>query len=598
MNPSPARMLGLSILVLSMLSVGACHESGEDVAAVATDFDFDEYLEGFVPEAITHWTASSPAGTGAPPVDGSMLATPYADASRWLHYLGDYGGTRHSPLETLNPDSVSRLEVAWTFGPGVEGQFTVSPIVYGGVMYVTSPHNRLFALDARSGEILWRYDHQQADGIRYCCGPASRGAAIHGDRVFMGTLDARLIAFDRGTGEIDWNASVANPEDAFAITSAPLAIGDRVIIGVAGAEFGVRAFIDAYDPDTGERLWRHYTVPAEGEPGSESWAGRSYETGGASTWAVGAYDAKTDTLFWGTGNPGPPFSGATRSGDNLYSNSIIALDARSGERKWHFQTTPHDIWDWDGNTQIFLAEVERDGESVDVVIQANRNGFYYVLDRNSGEYLRGAQYLDKVNWATLDENGRPVVKESAESGAEAVCPGAHGGMNASWTGAVNPALGLVYVPAVESCSIYVRGEVPEGDHIAGLPFLAGTVEFPEAEVAYAHIMALDLATGERRWDYREESPTMGGVVSTAGGLLFTGNVAGEVLALDSATGEPVWSFRVGSSVRSQPVVYELDGEAYLAIASGGIPIGEAMIVPQGIVPGSNQLTVFKIPRPL
>lgn len=585
-------MKSCPLFLVSVLSLGvllsACEPKQE-----AAEYNFEEFLEGLGGSTRTHWTASEPAGNGAPPVDAEMLANPYASSERWLHYAGDYRGYRHSPIDSLTPESVKDLRVAWGFGPGTQRQFAVSPIVYDGVMYVTTTYNRLIALDAGSGEILWRYDHQLPDNLRYCCGPANRGASIHGDYIFMGTLDAKLLAFDRKTGEVAWEIEVAPYQDGIAITSAPLVLDDRLIVGIGGGEFGVRAFFDAYDVETGERLWRHFTVPKEGEPGVETWAGDSWKRGGAPTWNPGAYDAATDTLYWATGNPGPDFVGSLREGDNLYADSVLAVDARTGERKWHFQFTPHNIWDYDGNTQLFLVDIERDGKPVKAIVQANRNGYFYILDRETGAFLGAEPFAEKLNWATIDATGRPVVSENAQNidGEHTlVCPGVQGGMNASTTGAFNPRLGLAFVPVIESCATY---EIAEPEFVKGLPYLGGLVTF-DSDNAYGALSAIDVSNGSVRWRHRDKAGLMGGVLSTAGGTVFTGNLAGEILAFDASSGERVWSFRAGSGIRGQPIAYELDGATYVAVPTGRYPGGEVFMFGDSSVAGSAQLYVFRL----
>ena len=313
------RVLGIPacMAVLSLvLGCGADPEPGageKGETAGAEPKSIDELLDELAP-LPTHWIAEDPVAAEAPPVDAEMLRDPFADRSRWLHYGGDYRGFRHSPLASLSPENVDRLHVAWSFPTGTQQQFEVSPIVYAGVMYVTTSNNRIFALDARTGELLWRYDHPLPEDTRACCGPVNRGASIVGDRILMATLDARILALDRRTGEILWNSEIVDYARGHAATSAPLIVDGRAIIGIAGGEFGIRGFFDAYDVETGERLWRHYTIPAAGEPGVETWEGNSYETGGAPAWTQGVYDVETDTLFWTTGNPSPDFNGDFRGG--------------------------------------------------------------------------------------------------------------------------------------------------------------------------------------------------------------------------------------------------------------------------------------------
>ena len=554
-------------------------------------------VEVELPPLPTHWVASEPVGNGAGPVSDAMLSEAPGDPSRWLLYGGDYRNYRHSPLESLNPASVKDLRVAWALPTGTTGQFEVSPVIYDGVMYVTTSYNRLFALDAKTGEMLWRYDHEQPPQLRLCCGPPNRGVAIAGDLVMMATLDAKLIAFQRRTGEIAWSVEIANFEDGYSATSAPLVVGDLAVIGIAGGEYGVRGFFDAYEVSTGKRVWRHYTVPAEGEPGVETWAGDSYRNGGSPAWTSGAYDVESDTLYWTTGNPSPDWNGDLRAGDNLFSNSLLAVEMKTGKRKWHFQFTPHDVWDYDGNTQIFLVDVERNGATVKAVAQANRNGYFYLIDRESGEFLLAEPYVEQVNWATIDDAGRPVVNPAALptlEPTERVCPSNFGGMNGAWTGAYNPDLGLAYIPAVEACQLFAKGIVV---FIKGIPYLGGlpeTVDAMEGK-AYGHLSAIDVATGKVRWRHRDAHPMMGGVLSTAGGVVFTGNLTGSALALDAETGEQLWSFRMGGGVRSQPVAYELDGQTYVAIGSGSFATLDAFAGGLETIPEGGHLFVFTVP---
>ncbi|MFT4561682.1 MAG: alcohol dehydrogenase (cytochrome c) [Gammaproteobacteria bacterium] len=545
-----------------------------------------------------HWPAKEPIDNGAGPVTAEMLNSAASTDTQWLHYGGDYRGFRHSGLNSLNPDSVKNLKVAWAFPTGTTGQFEVSPVVHDGVMFVTTSYNRLFALDAKNGALLWRYDHQQPKNLRLCCGPANRGVAITGDLVLMGTLDARLIAFDRRTGEIRWDTEVAPYIDGFSLTSAPLIVGDLAVTGIAGGEYGTRGFFDAYNINTGERVWRHYTVPDDGEPGVETWAGDSYKRGGAPAWTTGAYDAETDTLFWTTGNPSPDWNGSERAGDNLYSNSLLALDPKTGERKWHFQFTPHDVWDYDGNTHIFLVDVEIDGEPVKAVAQANRNGYFYLIERSTGKFLRANAYVEQVNWATIDSDGRPIVdatKKPTDEPTERVCPSNMGGINGAWTGAYNPDLGLVYVGAVEACQHYQSGI---SGFVKGMPYLGG-MPVPvdvTAGKAYGHMTAIDAATGEIKWRYLDRNPMMAGALSTAGGVVLTGNQEGFALALDAESGDLLWNFRMGGVVRSQPIAYELNGESYVAIGSGGWANMALLTGGPTNIPDGGHLFVFKVPQ--
>jgi alcohol dehydrogenase (cytochrome c) len=545
----------------------------------------------------THWIASEPAGRGAGPVTDAMLRDPFADGARWLHYGGDYRNYRHSPLVQLDPASVPKLQVAWAFGTGTTGQFEVSPVLYDGVLFVTSSYNRLFALDARTGALLWRYDHQNGKNLPLCCGPANRGAAIRGDLVLMATLDAHLIAFDRRTGAIVWDTVIIDYTRGYTATSAPLVVGDLAYIGIAGGEYGIRGFFDAYEVKTGKRVWRHYTVPAAGEPGVETWAGDSYERGGAPAWTTGTYDAESDTLFWTTGNPSPDWNGDARAGDNLYSNSLLAVDPKTGARKWHFQFTPHDVWDYDGNTHLFLVDVEREGRPRKLIAQANRSGFFYLIDRETGAFVHASPYLEQLNWATIDSNGRPVVNPDALPAVEPThrtCPSNLGGTNGAFSASYDPQEGLVLVATIESCQAFAKG-ISVFDE--GLPYLGGLPELVDAAAgkSYGNFVAIDAATGEVRWRARERHPMMAGSLSTKGGVVFSGTLDGHAVAYETRTGREIWRFRMGGGVRSQPIAYELDGRTYVVYGSGSFATIDDFAGGPQKIPEGGHLFVFALP---
>ena len=551
------------------------------------------------PPLPTHWTNDRDIGNGLGPTTAADLLAGAADPEKWLLYGGDYANYRHSPIADITPDNVADLQVVWAFPTGTTEQFEVSPTIYDGIMYVTTSFNRLFALNAETGEIYWRYDHPLPDrqDMKLCCGTVNRGAAISGDLVMMATLDAKMVAFHRLTGEKRWEVTLAEHDAGFSATSVPMIVKDMAVIGIAGGEFGVRGFFDAYDVATGELRWRHYTVPIEGEPGVETWAGDSWKTGGAPAWTSGAYDPQADVLYWTTGNPAPDWNGDLRAGDNLYSNSLLAVNPDTGERLWHFQFTPHDVWDYDGNTQLFLVDVERDGKTIPAIVQANRNGFYYILDRATGAFIDASIYVEELNWATLDENGRPVVDPRAYPTEEPdfrVCPSNLGGMNGAWTGALNPDLGLAYIPVVESCQHYQKGITA---FVKGQPFMGGTpipIDVEEGK-AHGHLSAIDVNTGEVRWRYMDKDPMMGGVLSLASGVVFTGNQEGFALALDAASGELLWQFRMGSGMRSQPVAYRAGGKTYLAIGSGNYATFVAFAGGRTEIPEGGHLFVFALP---
>ncbi len=564
--------------------------------------DPDDNPETLV-STTTHWINQEPIGLGLGPVTDELLSSPQRDRSDiWIQYGGDYSNQRHSPIEALSPQNIDRLEFAWGFPSGTSGQFSVSPLVYDGIMYVTTSYNRLLALDATTGDMFWRYDHQLPSDLRLCCGPANRGASIHGDKILMATLDARIMAFDRHSGEKLWDSEIIEYHRGFSATSAPLIVKDLAIIGVGGGEFGVRGFFDAYDVNTGERVWRHYTVPAEGEPGYETWSGRSYETGGAPAWTIGTYDPELNLVYWTTGNPSPDWNGDVRMGDNLFSDSVLAINPDTGERVWYYQFTPHDVWDFDGNSHLFQTEILEDGEPVKVLVQANRNGFFYVINRENGNFIRATSYLEQLNWAeAMEPGGRPVVNVEAMPSEEPtmrVCPGALGGMNGSVSGSLNPELGLAYVAVIENChlvqkgiSVHVEGNVFTG----GAPIAVDSQPDDDGDVAaYGHISAIDYQSGEIAWRYYDPQAMMAGTLSTAGGLVFTGSQTGHALALDSRTGEVLWKKRLGGGIRSQPIAYELGGDVYVAIASGNFAGIAGFSGAEVAIPEGGQLYVFKI----
>ncbi len=617
---SSATLNGLStctliLLLITSLVIAGCspadssspgatesHQSDQKTADIPQDIqDLNnamemDPIEGAYEELPTHWLNKNSIGRGLGPVTRADLSAGTTDASQWLQYGGDYSNYRHSPIAELNPKNVQKLRFGWAFPTGTSGQFAASPVVYDGIMYLSSSYNRLFALDATSGKLFWRYDHPLPGDLRVCCGPTNRGVSIAGNRILMATLDARLIAFNRMSGKLEWNSAIEDYKRGFAATSAPLIVKNMAIIGVAGGEFGIRGFFDAYDLDTGARVWRTYTVPEAGEPGVETWSGESYKTGGAPTWTQGAYDEESDTLFWTTGNPAPDWNGDDRLGDNLYSDSVLAVNPDTGELKWHFQFTPHDVWDYDGNTQVFLVDIEHRGRTVKALVQANRNGFYYVLDRTTGEYLTSNPYLDQVTWATIDENGRPIVNPEAMPADEAnfrVCPSNIGGMNGAWTGSYDPELQLVFIPAVESCQKIAKGVAV---YIEGAAYMGGMPEGSDvqADKDYGQLVAIEASTGRVKWRYKDEDPMMAGTLSTAGGLVITGTQSGHMLVLNSATGEEIWRAKLGGGVRSQPIAYQIDGTSYIAIGAGNFNSWAATFGGPDNIPEGGNLFVFKL----
>ncbi len=492
------------------------------------------------------------------------------DGSRWLTFGGDYGNQRHSPLTQITPDNVARLAPQWTFQTNTLDDFETTTLYRDNILYVTGPSNTAWAIDARSGREIWSYARELPTDLRACCGLVNKGFAMLGDKLYMATLDAHLVALDMPTGEVVWDATLAEYQSGYASTIAPLAVDGKIVVGVAGGEFGIRGFIDAYDAETGERAWRFYTIPGPGEPGNDTWSGDSWMTGGASVWVTGAYDPEQNVVFYGIGNPGPDYYGDSRLGDNLYSASIVALDAANGELVWHYQFTPHDVHDWDATQVPILADIEIGGRTRQVVMFANRNGFYYTLDRVTGEVLLATPFVF-TNWATeIGADGRPVLLPGHEPNEEGslTCPDLAGGTN-FWPPSYDPAQGVYFVNARESCMIYYAWDQ---EYIEGERFTGGAGERIRDDPTmplYGALRALDPATGERLWEFRYMNPSTSGLLTTASGLVFTGDIEGNFLALDSRSGELLWRYQMGSPLHgTSAITYMLDGRQHVLVPAG------------------------------
>jgi len=496
-------------------------------------------------------------------VTAERLLNSTREPQNWLMYSGDYAGHRFSTLDQINTLNASTLVAKWAYQTMASGKFETTPLVVDGILYATGADDRAFALDARSGRPIWQYQRALPPDIRPCCGRVNRGFAILGDKVFLGTLDAHVIALDSKTGNVVWDITAADYSKGYSFTLAPLALKNLVIVGVSGGEYGIRGFIDAYDAGTGQRKWRFNTVPAPGEPGHETWEGDSWKLGGAPAWITGSYDPATNTTFWTTGNPAPSNRGEGRAGDNLYSDSLLALDPDTGKLKWHFQFTQHDEHDYDA-TQVPV--IIDDGDK-HLIAQANRNGFFYVLDRTTGKLLSATAYA-RVSWSTSkDSIGRPVLSKEASPVLQGVpvCPGAAGATN--WMSPTyDPQTKLFYVTAREQCDIFSTAPQP---YEAGHAYY-GSAYFPndDAQPFWGALRAIDPATGKIKWEWKHTSPTWAGVLSTGGGLVFTGDAEGNFIALDAASGKVLWHFQCGASAYASPMTYAIDGKQYVAIAAG------------------------------
>lgn len=488
------------------------------------------------------------------------------EPQNWLTYSGDYSGRRYSTLDQINRTNAAQLRPLWTYQAGDPSKFETSPIVADGVMYISEPPSNVTALDAQTGRPLWKYKHPMSPDVPVCCGRVNRGVAVLDDAVYIGTLDMRLVALDAKSGLVKWSVVVDDYKLGQSLTGAPLALDGKIIVGMAGGEYGVRGFLDAYDAATGERLWRFWTVPSPGEPGSETWAGDSWRRGSAPTWVTGSYDPDLNLIYWGTGNPGPDWNGDVRAGDNLYSNSLIALDADSGRLKWHFQFTPHDEHDWDATAVPVLIDGVVSGEARKLLLFANRNAFYYVLDRQTGEFLLGKAFA-KQTWASgLDDSGRPIRLPDTDPTVTGtrIYPSVFGGTN-WYSPSYSPSDHLFFVNAADGGQVYLKAEAV---YQAGAQYGAGGAHDITDEETRGEIRALQPETGELKWAFPLQKRSWAGLLSTAGGIVVGGSAEGDVFALHSQTGRPLWHFQTGGRIYANPVTYTVNGRQQIAIAAG------------------------------
>ncbi len=494
-----------------------------------------------------------------------LLQQPVGD--NWPSYNGDYSGRRYSSLRAIDSDNVSHLRLAWLFHPANSERIEATPLVVRGVMYVTSA-NDAFALDARSGRRLWHHQRRVSSGLLDdAAGHKTRGVAVWGNSVYMETDDAHLLCLDARSGGLRWDVSYADKTRHYGATSVPLVVKGEVIVGTSGGDSGVRGFLAAFDALTGQRRWQLWTIPGPGEFGSSSWPGDSYLHGGATTWMPGTYDPELDTLYWTTSNPAPDFVGGTRPGDDLYSDSVLAIDPNTGKLKWYFQFTPHDLYDYDANETPVLANVAENGTLRHLLLQANRNGFFYVIDRSDGHFVRASPFVEKLTWATqIDASGRPVLSGRIPTiDGTLICPGIDGATN--WfSPSYNPDTGLFYVMALETCNVYFSNPKPfkKGETYYG----TGTKLAPD-EHAQKVLLAISVPDGKIVWRYPQvgRGDSWGGTLTTAGGLLFFGNDTGSFEAVDARTGRSLWHFNTGQRIHASPMTYSLDGAQYVAIAA-------------------------------
>jgi alcohol dehydrogenase (cytochrome c) len=496
----------------------------------------------------------------------------------WPSYHGDPRGNRYSALDQISRATVGRLAPAWVFAVPGAANLQVTPAVVGGVMYVAHV-NECYALDAGTGRRIWHYQRPRTRGLAGdAASGINRGVAVDGDWVFMVTDHAHLIALNRFTGDLVWETAMADWRQNYGATSPPLVVGDLVVSGISGGDEGVRGFLAAYDRRSGKEVWRFWTVPARGEPGSETWKGNAIEHGCAATWLTGTFDAELRTLYWPTGNPCPDYDGSERQGDNLYSDSILALDPATGRLKWHFQYTPHDLWDWDAQQPPVLVDLIWDGRPRQVLLHANRNGFFYVLDRTDGALLLARPFVEKITWAKgIGADGRPILNADQSPNAEGrtVCPAVEGATNWFST-AFHPATGLYYVQTLEKCTIFSRAPATWQ---AGQSFYGGTTRRVPGEPGQKVLRAIDPRTGAIAWAMPQVGPatSWGGTLATAGGLVFVGEDSGALMAVDATTGAPLWQFQTNANWKASPMTYAFDGRQHVAVAAGGSILAFALV---------------------
>jgi PQQ-dependent dehydrogenase (methanol/ethanol family) len=525
--------------------------------------------------------------TAVIPVAGIGAGIAFADIAHpkpgtWPTYNGNESGNRFSPLAQINTNNVGALAPKWIFtigapkgeGPPKRGvgrwvALEGTPVVVDGVMYVTSV-NECFALDGRTGREIWHYSRPRTPGLAGdAASGLNRGVAVLGDRIFMVSDNAHLFALHRLSGQLLWDTEMADSRQNYGSTSAPLVVNDMVVAGVSGGDEGIRGFLAAYNVSTGERVWRFWTIPARGEPGSETWVGTALEHGCASTWLTGTYDPDSGLLYWPTGNPCPDYNADQRKGDNLYSSSMLALDAKSGKLRWYYQFTPHDVHDWDATQPPVLVDAQFHGSPRKLLVQANRNGFFYVLDRLTGKVLMAEKFVKNLTWAEgIGADGRPIPLPDAEPTSAGVkaCPSVLGAANWPAT-AFNPGTGLFYVMATEECNIYTKADE---QWQAGQSWFGGGSHRSTAEAGGQYLRAIDLQTGKIAWEVPQtgEGSTRSGVLATAGGLVFFGDNNGAFVGVDAKSGSPVWHFNTGQTWKASPMTYVLDGKQYVGAAAG------------------------------
>ena len=521
--------------------------------------------------------AAMTAPATADPVTSDDLAKAQDNAKEWLSYGRDYRNWRYSPLAEITPQTIARLAPVWTMSTGGQfGGLEATPLFRDGVLYFSADYARVFAVDAKSGNILWRYEPKYEDGFNaiLCCGPIHRGVALKDDLVLVARLDAKLVALNRADGKVVWEAPIDEWKHGVSTNSAPLVVRDHVIIGVSGGEYGVRGYLKSFNAKDGKLEWQTYTIPAPGEPGSDTWPkDETWKTGGGPTWLTGSYDPATNVLYWGTGNPGS-WQADQHPGDNLWTDSMLALDPDTGKIKWGYQYTPNDAWDYDGMATPILVDTKIDGADVKAAVVSNRNGFFYAIDRTDGRFLYAMPLVEGINWTTgLDsKTGKPTINEAMKPKADGkavqlIVPGLEGGTN--WfPPAYDPSLGLMFVAVNQwgmGLTSWEKGKLQykPGDVYQGVDY-----QMYRTGDTIGRVKAIDIANKKVVWEAASALPLFSGMLATKGGVLFTGDQRGRLIAFNSKTGKELWKFQTGSGINASPIAYELDGKQYVAVLSG------------------------------
>ena len=549
--------------------------------------------------AVNQGEFAGVAGSAPPVVRGldyERLLHARSEPQNWLTYYGAYDGQRYSPLDQITTENVHRLTPAWIFQSGAAGihagpstyAFEAAPIVVDGIMFLAGWDGWIWALDARTGSLLWRYKHAVPFDTPLCCGNVNRGVAVAQGKVFAVSLNAHVLALDAETGRCVWDVPFGDVRAGESATVAPLVVKDKVIVGSSGGEFGVRGHLDAIDIETGRHAWRTYTVPGPGEPGADTWPENATVRGGGNCWITGTFDPELNLLYWGTGNPSPDFDGEVRAGDNLYTDCVVAVDPDTGEIRWHYQYNPHDVWDYDSNMENILFE----DRGRTLLGHFNKNGYFFVLDRTDGTLVRVTPFVDRIDWGEISADGTvtPQIYPDAEGEPVHFRPGPGGGKE--WThAAYSPRTELFYIPVQDIGATITRRrqEFKEGN-----PYWGASVAVDTEDMA-GYLKAVD-TDGQEVWRWTNDVPMCASVLATGGDVVFTGEPTGEVNGYHARTGELLWQFQTGSGIHSSPTTYSIDGRQYLAVPSGWGSWADGFL--PGLIGGSHgdALVVFALPE--